>query len=179
MRKVSIAAMSVIVVLAFTPAIGAGQSPAMMPSPAVQGSALGSATDAVAWLGTVGFSNVVTSTDPDGQMRWVGTLPMTGLGADMTVELVGTPETLTGATFKTGAGSTEGFYAGDHIIYFVERFAPGHLAFVINALMRGSLGGGLDGSTEVDDRTITVHMAPISGSLPGEPTMSIVINVAT
>ena len=110
---------------------------------------------------------------------------MTGLGADMTVELVGTAEALTSASFRTAAGSPEGFYAGDHIIWFVERFAPDNLAFVIDSLMRASCSGGLEGSAELEggaelaDRTIMVTTGRGDEGPLGEETMSIVITVST
>ena len=58
MRRIRIAATGLAVLLLVTSGAAVGQSPAPVPSPAVPSTTLGTAADALAWLGSLGFSHV-------------------------------------------------------------------------------------------------------------------------
>lgn len=175
MRKIRLAAIGLTVLLLLTSAAAGGQSPAPTPSPAVPSTALGTAADALAWLGSVGFTHVESTSTADGRSRWSATLPMTGLGADVTVELVGSPDALTSVTLDTtlSAGSA----AGSVIVVVVQRFAPDSLQLVVDVLLRGTFLGGIEARSEGPNGTVTVALSRTEAELPGDVTMPVSITI--
>lgn len=64
---------------------------AQSPPPTVEAHDLGSGSDALDWLTTMGIADVEGVPTADGQLRWAATLPM----ADVAVELVAAPTSVT------------------------------------------------------------------------------------
>ncbi len=175
MRRIWIAATGLAATLLLTSAAAVGQSPVPVPSPAVPSTTLGTAADALAWLGSVGFSHVEATSTADGRSRWLATLPMTGLGADVTVELVGSPDALENVALDTvlSAGSA----AGSVIVMVVQHFVPDSLPFVVNALLRGTFGEGTEARAEGTDGTITVAVSRTEAEMPSDVTMPVSITI--
>jgi hypothetical protein len=153
----------------------AGQSPPPLPSLTAHASALGTADDALAWLRSVGFGHVEYASAADGTSRWVATLPMSGLGADVSVKMVGSSVALASVTLETTLGAE--FHAGSLIVMFMQRFAPDEIGFVVNALLRGVFVEGMDAQAELADGTITVAMARAEAALESEETIPIAITI--
>ena len=177
MLRIHVAGTGLAVVLLFMSVAVEGQSPSppSSPSPGAQAAALGTAADALAWLGSAGFSHTESTSTADGGSRWVATLPMTGLGADVSVELVGPPDALERLTIHTvlGAGSA----GGSVIVLVLQRFAPDGLPFVVNALLRGTIGAGIEARAEGPDGTITVAVTRTEAEMPSDVTLPVSITI--
>jgi hypothetical protein len=100
---------------------------------------------------------------------------MPGQGADVSVELVGSPEALTRASLSTTTGSDS--YAGSIIVMWVQQFDPESLGFVVNALLRGAFVEEMAAQAELSGRTVTVETARDGDARPGRQTMSITITL--
>jgi hypothetical protein len=180
MRRIRIAAAGVAAMLLLTPAFVAGQSPPPAPSATARAAGLGTAADALAWLGSQGFSEAESSATADGRSRWVATLPLTGMGGDpsvdVSVELVGSPEALASATFRTTLSAET--RAGSLVVGFVQHFAPDGLGFVVDALLRGAfLVEGRARAVDLSDATITVATTRTEATRRGGERMPISITI--
>ena len=142
---------------------------AQSPSPTAEARVLGSGTEALAWLNSMGIADAEGVPTADGQQRWAATLPM----SDVVVEFVGSPDALTSATLTTSTGSDS--YPGYVIVPFVQQFHPESLGFVVNALLRGAFVDELDAEAELTGSTVLVSTVKEVDVAVGDETMSITI----
>ncbi len=148
---------------------------AQSPSPTIGAPVLGTGTDALAWLTSMGIVGVEAVPTADGQLRWEATLSMGEAGADITLEFVGSPEALTSASLTTSTDSDS--YAGSLIVLWAQQFHPESLDFIVNALLRGAFLEGMDAEADLPDSTVHVTTAMDPDAPLGEETMSITITI--
>ncbi len=144
---------------------------AQSPSPTTEAHVLGTGTDAIAWLTSMGVTGVDGVPTADGQLRWEATLPM----SDASVEFVGAPGALTSASLTTSTGTDS--YPGYVIVPWVQQFHPESLGFIVNALLRGAFVDELDAEAELSDSTVIVTTIKDGDAPLGEETMSITITI--
>ena len=144
---------------------------AQSPSATAEAHVLGSGTDALAWLTSMGIAGVEGVPTADGQLRWEATLPM----SDVTVEFIGSPEALTSTSLTMSTGSDS--YPGYLIVPWAQQFHPESLGFIVNALLRGAFVDELDAEAELSDSSVIVSTVKDPDAPLGEETMSITITI--
>ena len=144
---------------------------AQSPAPPAASSVLGTGTDALDWLTSMGIADPIATPTTDGQTRWQATLPF----ADVRVEFVGTDQVLTSTSLTTHTSSD--YYPGSLTVQWAQAFAPESLGFIVDALLRGAFVDELDAEAELPGGIVLVSTAKEDDAPPGEESMSIMITL--
>jgi hypothetical protein len=156
-------------------AVPVSATTAQSASPTTGAPVLGTGTDALAWLTSMGIAGVEAVPTADGQLRWEATLPMGDAGADVSLEFIGSAEALSSASLTTSTDSDS--HVSEVIVMWVQQFHPESLGIIVNALLRGAFVEGMDAEADLPDSTIQVTTDMDPDAPLGEESMSITITI--